>query len=36
VATIADALRLQEVQVSVLGDDVRIVGRVGEPAGEAD
>lgn len=35
-ATIADALRLQQVQVSVLGDDVRIVGRVGEPAGEAD
>jgi diaminohydroxyphosphoribosylaminopyrimidine deaminase/5-amino-6-(5-phosphoribosylamino)uracil reductase len=35
-ATIADALRLQEVQVSVLGDDVRIVGRIGEPAGKAD
>jgi diaminohydroxyphosphoribosylaminopyrimidine deaminase/5-amino-6-(5-phosphoribosylamino)uracil reductase len=34
--TIAEALRLQEVQVTVLGDDVRIVGRVGQPAGEAD
>lgn len=36
VATIAEALRLREVQISVLDDDVRIVGRVGQPAGEAD